>query len=645
MSEIQKSITSIIENSIPLFVRMEYPRFTEFITLYYSKEQEKSSGYEFLANMFEYANIDRTDLLFLENFAKQYLCCIPENILPEINKRTLIKHIREYYTSVGSENSIKFLFRILFNENVELYYPRVDMLRVSDGKWQNDRVIKVTNTFLDDTIKDIEGTEIVGDTSGARALVDRVNTYVASNGYYVAELFLTEIDVLFPINNFVVGEFITGTGLNTGINFKEKIYFILNEAAVVSSGLFNAPGDIVEVNSNIGVDAFIIVDTVTSGSVESLAIIDGGSGYSANEIITFTSGSGAHARAKITSVDGSGAITGTTMLNVGYGYKESPSVVINSIGTGAILYPVSTTIGKIDKLKIINFGVNYSTNESTSFPYTFPINFDSVLAEIKAYNIFYYYNNVVPFVLSETVTGQTSGATGTVRRLTNGHVMAVYQTSTANFITGEDIIGDISGAVGILYDIEQSTISITSGAVGNYSGYFANTDSFVSSDKYIQDSYYYQDFSYVINTLRPREEWINQLKESAHPSGSIVFGFGEGAVYYYDSYDVTNWISPLWDSAEFYKCLLMPAHFNDGSLSEYSNTQLKDFADIPVYQLAQLDPDLYPFDPDAGTVNTPYKTNFCVSSEIRFSFTGTYYINIDNTTNTLLIDSTNSLIL
>jgi hypothetical protein len=51
---INKSITSIIEDSIPLFVRLEYPKFVEFVTLYYSKEQSVGSGYEFLANMFEY---------------------------------------------------------------------------------------------------------------------------------------------------------------------------------------------------------------------------------------------------------------------------------------------------------------------------------------------------------------------------------------------------------------------------------------------------------------------------------------------------------------------------------------------------------------------------------------------------------------
>lgn len=627
---INKSITSIIENSIPLFVRLEYPRFVEFITLYYTKEQSVGSGYEFLANMFDYSDIDRTDLTFLENFAGQYLCCIPDNILPEINKRTLIKYIREYYSSVGTESAIKFLFRILFNESIELYYPRVDMLRVSDGKWQNDIVLKVTNTLEDDSIVDLEGTEITGETSKARALVDRVKTYVASDSTHVAELYLTEIDVLFPIDTFIVNENITGTSLNTGTLFNENIFYILNSAEIVSSGLFNAPGDVIQVISNIGVDAFVIVNSVQSGSIDSLEVLVPGTGYAVNQIITFTSGSGSHARARITTINGSGGITGTEMINVGYGYKEAPLVNMHSTGTGAVLYPVSTSIGKIDSLKIINFGVNY--------------NIDLTVTTTKPYHILYYYDNISPFVLSETITGITSGATGTVRRLTNGHVLAYVQTSIASFIEGEDFIGNLSGATGMIHVIETSVIQVSSGAVGNYDGYYANTDSFVSSDKYIQDSYYYQDFSYVINTLRPREQWINQLKESAHPSGGIVFGFGEGAVYYFDSYGEVSWISALWDNVEIYKDGFSLARFNDGSLSEYSNTQNQEFDDAPVYYLAQLDPDLYPYDPNTDPVNTPHRTSWCNSSTIKFTFDGIFYINIDNT-NHLLIDNTNTLLL
>ena len=37
-----------------------------------------------------------------------------------VNIRTLIKHIREFYISKGSENALKFLFRIMFGEKLEI---------------------------------------------------------------------------------------------------------------------------------------------------------------------------------------------------------------------------------------------------------------------------------------------------------------------------------------------------------------------------------------------------------------------------------------------------------------------------------------------------------------------------------------------
>ena len=40
----------------------------------------------------------------------------------------------------------KLFFRILFDEEAVITYPRDNMLRVSDGKWSTNKVIRVSET-------------------------------------------------------------------------------------------------------------------------------------------------------------------------------------------------------------------------------------------------------------------------------------------------------------------------------------------------------------------------------------------------------------------------------------------------------------------------------------------------------------------
>ena len=47
----------------------------------------------------------------------------------------LLKLINEFYRAKGTPNSLKFLFRALYNEEIDIYYPKEDILKASDGKW------------------------------------------------------------------------------------------------------------------------------------------------------------------------------------------------------------------------------------------------------------------------------------------------------------------------------------------------------------------------------------------------------------------------------------------------------------------------------------------------------------------------------
>lgn len=97
-----------------------------------------------------------------------------QTISTEIHK--LLKHIRDFYVSKGTEDSLRFFFRAVFGKEITLYFPTNDILRVSDGKWvvpyyfavENLDGSPANNEFIVDTLLD---SFVVGQTSKATAFV------------------------------------------------------------------------------------------------------------------------------------------------------------------------------------------------------------------------------------------------------------------------------------------------------------------------------------------------------------------------------------------------------------------------------------------------------------------------------------------
>ena len=59
------------------------------------------------------------------------------------DKRLLAKHINNIYLAKGSMASYDFLFRVLYNEDIEVSYPRDNMIKSSDSKWTESTVINL----------------------------------------------------------------------------------------------------------------------------------------------------------------------------------------------------------------------------------------------------------------------------------------------------------------------------------------------------------------------------------------------------------------------------------------------------------------------------------------------------------------------
>lgn len=590
--EQERLISSIIDKYIPQFVRLEYPTFVEFIRSYYEFAEQPDQIYAFLSNIQQYNDVDRTTLEFLEYFSGTYLRDIPEK--EGINKRTLIKNIVQYYKSKGNEDSFRLLFRLVFNEEIDFYYPSSDMLRVSDGKWETLRSIKVTNT-TPLTIQNLAGCEVVGTISGARGLVNVITTYTTSGAVDIAELFFHEIDPFHSISGFLEGETITGESWDGTYSFVETIYSVLYEIENSNDGIYYSKGDRIDiVDSGTGEDGRAIVNSVTKGSVSDIAIVIPGINYVVGDQIALTSScTGAGAYGKVTVVNGvTGAIEGVELVSGGNNYSHSPrATVLSATGTNAVVMSESITIGKVKTHAIINFGLDYHTA-------TTDITYNAILR--------YYNKNTVDFSLGEVVIGSISGAEGYLERSeTTGRVLGVRVTLNT-FSAGETITGQNSGAVAIVYDVNSAIGDSNDGVLCRYRSRYTNRDGHISSSKYIQDSYFYQMFSYMITTLQKRADWISAVK-TIHPAGMMAFSYEnillqpEIVTLITDS----DFISPRLESLEYYKFKWGFEPFDDGiTVPTTGNTRIRNFADIVIDEIANINNDKMT------------KTGWCFGSDI-----------------------------
>jgi hypothetical protein len=81
----------------------------------------------------------------IKSFESQYLGAFPEKYLKgEVDKRTLIKNIRKFYKSKGTDSSVKFIFNTLVSEEKpSVYKPRDFTYKSSESDWINVYSLKV----------------------------------------------------------------------------------------------------------------------------------------------------------------------------------------------------------------------------------------------------------------------------------------------------------------------------------------------------------------------------------------------------------------------------------------------------------------------------------------------------------------------
>ena len=169
MKQIHGEISPLIESQFPSFYREEGPLFVSFVKTYYQWLESTNNPLYYSRNLLSFKDIDTTLDEFLPHFQTMFLNGVSLNGVEQ--KRDLIKHALDIHRTKGTIQSLRLIFRLLFNESIEVYNPGNDILRVSHGKWNIPIYLELTPS---DKSKEFIGKDVTGSISGAKGFVENV---------------------------------------------------------------------------------------------------------------------------------------------------------------------------------------------------------------------------------------------------------------------------------------------------------------------------------------------------------------------------------------------------------------------------------------------------------------------------------------
>jgi hypothetical protein len=374
MSDLKTSL--LVNRQVPEFVREEYPLFITFLEAYYeyleTKQGTQINDLTTKAKDLKYlSDVDSSIEDFESNFFNSYATLIPKDV--EVDKAFLIKNVLPLYLAKGSESAFKLLFRMLFNDEVDIILPKNNVLRASDGKWIIDNVLRIetdirslytangntsvnavasgNTTFLlaqEPTdgdvsvyVNDVLKTELTD--YFFRKETKKLIFYTAPSANSEVKIVYSDFNIELLNNRKVTGvtsgataliekatERIITDQLNLGFPFE----LFINDKTLLGSF---QQGEMVEVDIIADDGTLITLETDTFSFVNRILVIDGGSSYNVGDVVIVTGGGASEDATAIVDDIVEGYIDSITVASGGAGFVNGGDIAVSNITSPFLL--------------------------------------------------------------------------------------------------------------------------------------------------------------------------------------------------------------------------------------------------------------------------------------------------------------------
>lgn len=358
MKDIKTSL--FVRKQLPDYVRNDYPKFVAFLEAYYefleneqftSGVSQKNDLTNKLKSLRTLTDVDQSLDLFEEQFFSTYASFVPKDV--QVDKSFLIKKLYPLYSSKGSEKSFKFLFRLLFGEEVTVTSPKTNILKASSGNWSVETILRVDKTIQtlytgDGTTKEFKLSQEV-DSDEITVLINGVKQ---TSGYIIKkevkkivfdsapadESTITVSYQSFDIN-LLENRQITGrnSGAKAVIEKIDKRIIGGDEYLQVYINANQTTGSFLNgeyLDCDFYDDANILIDAqfLTLSQLKSINVVDGGASYNVGDPVIIVGNSTRPAIAVVGNVN-SGVIDDIGVTYGGAGFKVGNSILIDGIDT------------------------------------------------------------------------------------------------------------------------------------------------------------------------------------------------------------------------------------------------------------------------------------------------------------------------
>jgi len=235
-----------------------------------------------IQQLLDYADADRTIHDFLDQLSLSFMNSMPKKLATGIDKRNLIKNIRELYRIKGTSESFELFIRILLDLDAEVIYPNKFMMRPSDSSFVRTKKLR-TAALKQSVGSELISQKITGQTSGATAVIaDAIEIQQGS-------ISLTEFSIDYVEGTFTAGETIEGISLTRNVSQTFLIYAVVSSANVTNDGILNEIGDTLTIDPDAGNgNASAEVERILSGGIDSIVIDGAGTGHRVGDPLVFT---------------------------------------------------------------------------------------------------------------------------------------------------------------------------------------------------------------------------------------------------------------------------------------------------------------------------------------------------------------------
>lgn len=447
-------ISTLVSSHLPAFIRDDHETFVYFLQAYYQFLEQSGEVSDLSNNLIEYFDIDKTLSSFADHLYNEFIQSIPKNI--EADKSIVLKYIKDFYRSKGSEKSLKFLLRIIENTDPTIYYPKKDILRTDDGKWFVQKSLRINNVSLDGVANtDLSGMSLLinkrikGLSSNASATIDRVDRFY-EYGEQINELILSNISDSFQSGEQIISFINSNNVTNLTANIESAGILDLK---IINGGYGYSIGNPVIFESSNGSGAYAYVSAVSPGNVANISVVYSGAGFLVGDSVLIT-GPGSGATASVSSVDDSETYhpNSFTVYTTSFAdlantqidaadYANLSHAIISSPNANSVIQDTLTSFvygpcGPIDVITVATGGSGYSSIPLLSVYANTAVQSMGILGRMDIIDGGTGYANTDTIEFINVPLGAGTGAAGTINVDGSGTITSVAFSEVTGFPIG-----------------------------------------------------------------------------------------------------------------------------------------------------------------------------------------------------------------